>query len=356
VVLNEREKVIAWVVGAVGGAALLYFGANMLYFTPVKELEKKNAAALKKKADIEDTVKKAKLSYNEWTNMYIQSSPEAIEGPTRTRIYQLAEQNYFQINTYSGSNPRSLPKQPDFQEVVITASADTTTSRLARFLVMLESQHDLAMRVEKLNIQSKKPGSDDLHVDMQIRTLLYAPKDKKLVDLRPPPSTPPVPGVNTGTPRNTGVRTAATGAAGTGQVASLTPAYPQYTYSILNAPLGSLDPAIPGDDKTSMEERLKMRRQYQVEGKPLGKPRFGEAPLELLPGETPEQAMARRKAEQMKAAATQAAAEEELKKKAEEANAPKLLPGETMEQYLIRHRKEQDALDNATTTKPAGGN
>jgi hypothetical protein len=64
--------------------------------------------------------------------------------------------------------------------------------------------------------------------------------------------------------------------------------------------------------------------------------------------------MARRKAEQMKAAETMAAAEEEAKKKADAANAPKLLPGETMDDYMIRRRKEQDALDNPTT-KPAGG-
>jgi hypothetical protein len=349
VVLNEREKVIAWVVGGVGGAALLYYVSTLLYFGPVQALEKKRADAIKKKGDIAENVRKANAAYTEWTSMAIQAAPEAVEAPTRTRIYQLAEQNLFQIFNFSSTLPHPLAKQPDFQELTITVTADTTTARLARFLVMLESQHDLAMRLEKINIESKKPGSDDLHVDMNIRALIYSPKDKKLLALTPPPLTVPPPGSKAVPSTRTAV---ARGPNITGaDVASLTPAY-QYSY--LNAPLGSLDPSIPMEGNLTMDERLKLRRQYQLDGKPLGKPRFGDT-LELLPGETTEQAMIRRKAEQAKAAETQAAADEVAKKKAEEAAAPKLLPGETMDDYLIRRRKEQEALDNPTT-KPAGGN
>jgi len=241
---------------------------------------------------------------------------------------------------------------------MFTAAATTTTARLGRFLAQLESQTNMAVRLQDLKIVSRKPGEDNLNVEMTVKALAYVPKKPEFKLDKPPAA---------GTTRPT----ATTGPLASGRTSILTitdPSYSATNYNnLLNAPLGSLDPGLPGTDETPMEERLRTRRQFQEEGKKLPKPRFGDEPLTVKPGETPEQALARRKEEQMKAAEAQAeallAAEQAAaKKKVDEAalSAPKLLPGETMEDYLARKRKEQDAAptvapktDLATTTQPA---
>ena len=339
-VLNDREKIVAWVVGGLVGAAGLYFLADSFYFGRVKTLEDRRIKEEKANQEALDTIRKAHQSYDRWTAINLPTRSDIVETPARNRIFDIAQLNGFQISNFNNTNARVMPKQADFKEVEINASMDTTTSRLGRFLLTFEAQRDLAtplaMRLEDLSISSKKDGQDDLHVEMKIRALIYDPKDTKLVSIKPP-ALPT--GAGSAEP---GTRPAVAAGRGASGVSVATAIPPQPTISIMNIPLGSLDPGVSTDASIPMEERLKARREDQLAGKPMPKPRFGEAPLDTLPGETLEQAMARRKAEQLKAAETQNAADEAAAKKVADESALKLLEGETVEQGLIRRRREQE--------------
>jgi hypothetical protein len=355
VVLNDRERLIALVVGGVVVVAGLFYGTDALYFGPKARLQQDITKAIQTNQTNEATIRKGHDAYTTWASLSVPTDPAKVEQPTRTIIFQLAQQNNFQISGWNNSTARGVPKQPDFQEVTFSASANTTTSRLGRFLATLESQRNMAVRIDSLTIESRKPGADDLHVTMTIRALVYLPKTRPTFNTDRPPATGAASRpANLATNPNQGPI-----ANGRGPIQpDYTP--PAATYNILNAPLGSLDPGLPLTDETPMDDRLKARREYQLAGKTLPKPRFGDAPVELKPGESMEQAMARRKAEMEKVAETQAAALEEQMKKDEAARlkaiedaAPKLLPGETMEQYLIRQRQQQDAVTPAPASAPA---
>jgi hypothetical protein len=363
---------IAWVVGVVVGGAALFYGADQLYFQSKAKMQ---ADIVKAKEDFkkyEQLKSDGRKAWDDWNAMELWNDVTKVESPVRNLVFQLAQVNNFSIRNWSNASPRALSaKQPDFQEITFTAGATTTTARLGRFLAMLESQSNMAIKVEGLKIASRKPGQDDLNVEMTIRAVAYIPPKKSEFNLAAPPPT----GLERPTPAASSPGPVARGGTrGTTTGPSSYDYYPQSSYNLLNAPLGSLDAGLPfptsGPGAISMEENLKKRREYQLTGQKLPKPRFGDEPLELRPGETEEQAMARRKEEQMKAAETQAAAllaaeAEAARKRAleEEANKPKLLEGETMEEYLIRKRKEQEVAtggaapatrsDVATSTEPS---
>jgi hypothetical protein len=176
VTLNKREQLIAWVLGAVLGLGVLYY-AGMTWWDARLDLDKKTQKLRSQLNEENDLIERAKKVDTQLAALQIQRIDPNRPDPARTDA--LVRNTYYNagltITGWTAAGLRSTAGTRDFQESKYSATATTTTARLARFLQTIESAH-IPARIDSITITTPKQGQDNLHIELTISALLYAPK------------------------------------------------------------------------------------------------------------------------------------------------------------------------------------
>jgi hypothetical protein len=160
----------------------LYWGPRTQLSTQIAKLKKTNEsnARLLSRAAQDSTL---------WAKMSVLNMKEDEDARDKTAqavweiFSQAAQQSGFTFISWVDNGTHPSTGRLDFQEIRFTASARTTTNRLAGFLYLVENTNQVPARVDSLNVHAQTPGNDDLHVEMVISALLYNPR----VTMKPRP-------------------------------------------------------------------------------------------------------------------------------------------------------------------------
>ncbi len=174
--LNKREQLIAWVMGAVLGLGVIYYG-GMTWWDARAALDRKVLETRNKLSDensLIDRAKKVEAKLAEWQVQRIDPNK-----PDPSRTDALVRNTYtnagITITGWTAAGLRSTAGTRDFQESKYSATATTTTARLARFLQTIESAR-IPARIDSITITTPKQGQDNLHIELTISALLYSPR------------------------------------------------------------------------------------------------------------------------------------------------------------------------------------
>jgi hypothetical protein len=181
VTLNNREQLIAWALGAGLAAVVLYYLVDGLWLSQRGALDKKITTLqteVKKEGNI---LAAAKVDQTEFEKLRIQTLDSKVPDPSSTdRLVQTTFNNAgnnasMTFTSWTGAGIRPSAGNKDFMEAKYSATATTSTARLARFLQTIESA-TLPARIDEMTITTPKPGVDNLRVEFTISALLYMPK------------------------------------------------------------------------------------------------------------------------------------------------------------------------------------
>ena len=179
--LNKREQLIAWTLGVVVGLGVLYY-AGTTWWEARLDLDKKIKRWRPPSPKTRSRWKGRPMLPRIWRRGRFRRSP--LIGPippSPTRWWRSTYTNAglnagMTITGWGGAGLRpATGGSQAFQESKYTASATTTTTRLARFLQTIENAA-IPARIDSLTITTPKQGLDNLHVEMTISALLYAPR------------------------------------------------------------------------------------------------------------------------------------------------------------------------------------
>jgi hypothetical protein len=188
--LDERQQnMVMWGLGGILGAvALYYLILNPLYFARRAKLDKDIATQQKLFNENEAIKKKAADANKKWRDLNIRylADSNIVEAELRDSLLAASDRNAgnFTFNKMSinAQRPLVVPRtagrtdtKTDFTEIKFTATAFTSTSRIGRFLAMLERMK-MPAKIERIKIVSRKSGSDDLQLEIAMSALVYSPR------------------------------------------------------------------------------------------------------------------------------------------------------------------------------------
>jgi hypothetical protein len=178
VVLSKREKYIG--IGASIAVGLLILNSVILdpLLAQQSDLETKIVTAKADKKADDDLMDQAGRASVRWIAML---TPKG----TMLKDESLAtSQLYNNISEWSrdaGLNPppalksdRGAEKVKDFQQISVHASITGTMSQVSRFVWDVQNSN-VPVRITELQVSSRKSGSDDLKVEMDIATVYFSP-------------------------------------------------------------------------------------------------------------------------------------------------------------------------------------
>ena len=179
--LNKREQLIAWTLGVVVGLGVLYY-AGTTWWRVRLDLDKKIKNMETTLAENKITLERASHVAADLAAWKIQTialdrpNPAVTDALVRSTYTNAGLNAGMTITGWGGAGLRpATGGSQAFQESKYTASATTTTARLARFLQTIENAA-IPARIDSLTITTPKQGLDNLHVEMTISALLYAPR------------------------------------------------------------------------------------------------------------------------------------------------------------------------------------
>jgi hypothetical protein len=176
VTLNKREQTIAWILGAVVGLGVVYY-AGLTWWDARAKLDDqifKAQNTLKLNKAAMDKANRVEADLASWRIQRID-----MNRPDPSQTDALIRNTYSNaglgLSGWAGQGLRATTGSRDFQESKYTAAATTTTARLARFLQTIENA-PLPARIDQITVTTPRQGIDNLHVEINISALLYAPK------------------------------------------------------------------------------------------------------------------------------------------------------------------------------------
>jgi hypothetical protein len=162
--------------GAVLGLGVVYY-AGMTWWEARSNLDKKIRDQRNKLSEENNLIDRAKKVDAYLTGLNIQRIDPNRPDPARTDA--LVRNTYYNagitITGWTAAGLRTTAGTRDFQESKYSATATTTTARLARFLQTIESAR-IPARIDSITITTPKQGQDNLHLELTISALLYAPR------------------------------------------------------------------------------------------------------------------------------------------------------------------------------------
>jgi hypothetical protein len=173
---------MAWVLGGVVGLAGIYSGGA--YWFGEYDGSKTKIANLQKQIKLDneniENGKKAMALMKQWGIQTINpAQPDTAPTDAMVREYYhnsgLTISSWAQAGLRPASSIGTKDAARDFMECRYTATATTSTARLARFLQTIENL-SIPARIDGITITTPKPGIDQLRVEINISALLYAPK------------------------------------------------------------------------------------------------------------------------------------------------------------------------------------
>ncbi len=183
---NRREKIIAVILIAVIGLAVIY----EYVITPYVNEHDRVSQALKDAVNREKKAQRlldARVSTNrEWKNLLdhgLKTDPAASESQALHYMRTWADNSRVDFQSLK---PDRVARSGDFQQIRIQATGNTTTAAFANLLSQVETA-TIPMKVNDLRLTSRKEGTDDLSFAMSVSTIVFSPAPPKPVAARPTP-------------------------------------------------------------------------------------------------------------------------------------------------------------------------
>jgi hypothetical protein len=174
--LSKREKYIG--IGTAIAVGLLIL--NSVILDPL----------LARQSDLDTEIAKAQADQKSDNDLLDQAGRLSVRWNTMLKTTMLRDESpatsqlYNNISAWSrdaGLNPppalkseRGAEKKKDFQRITIHASITGTMSQIARFMWDIQNSA-VPVRITEVQISSRKSGSDDLKVEMDIATVYFSP-------------------------------------------------------------------------------------------------------------------------------------------------------------------------------------
>ncbi len=174
--MTQREKMIAGAIGVVvvlfGGYALV---AKPYWIDERANLERQIAKERKDQATDNDLIKSVPTRTNEWNGLRDKGLVDDLANSgadLQDSILSLAQRNRVSIEQLRPTRVLSIVKDPDFTEYKIAVNASGSSRGVWPFVYALESSQ-LPLRIDDLQIRSRKDGIDDLTIELNITTLVH---------------------------------------------------------------------------------------------------------------------------------------------------------------------------------------
>lgn len=183
---NRREKIIAVILVAVIGLAVIYQYVVTPYLDERDRVAKslEDTVSKDKKAE---TLLKARANINrEWHDVQVaglKTDPAAAESQALHAMRTWADSSRVDFQSLK---PDRVARSGDFQQIRIQATGNTTTAAFANLLSRIESA-TIPMKVNDLRLTSRKEGTDDLSFAMSVSTIVFSPAPPKPAAGRPAP-------------------------------------------------------------------------------------------------------------------------------------------------------------------------
>src|SRR5688500_3665964 len=173
--INKRERTIGIVAGAVVGLLLL----DQVLITPLlarwTDADDKIELATMDRNAAEDLIFASERANGQWSRMIgtqLHRDASEAESQVLNSVREWAQEAGM---TLSSVKPERTEKEKDFFKITFRATGGGGIAQVGRFLWRLETA-SVPVRVTDVTITSRKPGTDELGVQLGIATSYLAPE------------------------------------------------------------------------------------------------------------------------------------------------------------------------------------
>jgi hypothetical protein len=173
--INKRERTIGIVAGAVVGLLLL----DQVLITPLlarwTDADDKIELATLDRNSAEDLIFASERANGQWSRMIgtqLHRDASEAESQVLNSVREWAQEAGMNL---SSVKPERTEKEKDFFKITFRATGSGGMAQVGRFLWRLETA-SVPVRVTDVTITSRKPGTDDLGVQLGIATSYLAPE------------------------------------------------------------------------------------------------------------------------------------------------------------------------------------
>jgi hypothetical protein len=173
--INKRERTIGIVAGAVVGLLLL----DQVLITPLlarwTDADDKIELATMDRNSAEDLIFASERANGQWSRMIgtqLHRDASEAESQVLNSVREWAQEAGMNL---SSVKPERTEKEKDFFKITFRATGSGGMAQVGRFLWRLETA-SVPVRVTDVTITSRKPGTDELGVQLGIATSYLAPE------------------------------------------------------------------------------------------------------------------------------------------------------------------------------------
>jgi hypothetical protein len=173
-----REKMIALVASSVIGLALLDQVLLSPLFLRLSEANTRiteDEAELARARNLFTTRTRAERRWRELAGATLKTDASAAESQLLNKVRDWAQGANLKL---ASLKPERAEKEAGFDKITIRAAGDGSLAQVSRFLYTLQTA-DIPVRVSDLTLTSRKPGTDELTLQVGIATIFNRPADAK---------------------------------------------------------------------------------------------------------------------------------------------------------------------------------
>jgi len=178
VVLSKRERYVAAVTMIAVGVLVL----DLLAVTPLLDrrsrVEAEKQELLGEMENATNQFARRKQLEQEWKDMLaagLKSDPSETESQVLHALRDWSQESGLAL---ASLKPERVAREGDLQEIVFQAAATGSMRSVSRFLWQLETAA-LPLKVEELQLGSRKEGADDLSLQLRISALYLAAEPER---------------------------------------------------------------------------------------------------------------------------------------------------------------------------------
>lgn len=173
--LNKRERLIGIAAGAVVGLLLL----DQVLVTPLlarwRDADDRIELATAQRSSADDLIFTSERANRQWARVIggqLQHDASEAESQVLNSVREWAQEAGMSL---SSLKPERTEKEKDFYKITFRATGGGGMSQIGRFLYRIETA-TVPVRVTDVTITSRKPGTDELGIQLGIATSYLAPE------------------------------------------------------------------------------------------------------------------------------------------------------------------------------------
>ncbi|MDB5326315.1 MAG: hypothetical protein JWM57_1884 [Phycisphaerales bacterium] len=177
--MNKREKTIAIVLGAVVGLYALDSYLLSPYLDRLTKADDLIAEHNQALSDIETTKRRRINASKDWRKIAadsVKTDASAAESQLLGRVRECAQRASLSLTSQKAEKTE---KEKGYDRILLKASGQGTMQEIGRFLYELQTAN-IPVRVNDLEVSSRKDGVDDLALTITLATLYQTPVAPKV--------------------------------------------------------------------------------------------------------------------------------------------------------------------------------